>query len=43
MTMGIAGLLARGLTAVVGAEAAEVSYPSFWDTLSEFERPRTSF
>ncbi len=42
MAMGIAGLLARGITAVVGAEAADVSYPSFWDTLSEFESPRTS-
>jgi 3-phosphoshikimate 1-carboxyvinyltransferase len=33
MTMGIAGLLARGETAVTGAEAASVSYPEFWDSI----------
>ena len=33
MTMGIAGLVADGETTVVGAEAASVSYPEFWDTL----------
>ena len=33
MTMGIAGLMARGETTVSGAEAAAVSYPGFWDTL----------
>ena len=35
MTMAVAGLLARGETAVTGAEAASVSYPAFWDTLQE--------
>ena len=33
MTMAVAGLLAQGETVVGGAEAAGVSYPSFWDTL----------
>lgn len=37
MTMGIAGLLARGITAVVGAEAANISYPDFWQILAKFE------
>ena len=39
MTMGIAGLLAKGETVVEEAQAAHVSYPSFWDTLTELERP----
>jgi 3-phosphoshikimate 1-carboxyvinyltransferase len=34
MTMAIAGLLARGETTVDGAEAADVSYPGFWDTMA---------
>ena len=38
MTMGIAGLLARGETAVAGAEAANASYPGFWDTLHELQQ-----
>ena len=33
MTMAIAGLMARGETVVGGSEAADVSYPEFWDTL----------
>ena len=33
MTMAVAGLLADGETMVDGAEAASVSYPSFWDTI----------
>ena len=33
MTMGIAGLLAKGETTIVGAEDASVSYPDFWATL----------
>ena len=33
MAMGVAGLLARGETTITGAEAADVSYPGFWDTL----------
>ena len=36
MTMGIAGLLAKGETVVTGAEAATASYPDFWDTLQTF-------
>ena len=40
MTMGIAGLLARGETVVDGAEAASVSYPHFWDTLRELQKLR---
>ena len=35
MAMGVAGLLARGETTVTGAEAADVSYPGFWDTLHQ--------
>jgi 3-phosphoshikimate 1-carboxyvinyltransferase len=34
MTLGIAGLAATGQTVVDGAEAAAVSYPQFWDTVS---------
>ncbi len=33
MTMGIAGLLAKGETTVVEAEAASASYPDFWAAL----------
>jgi 3-phosphoshikimate 1-carboxyvinyltransferase len=39
MTMGIAGLLAKGETTVVGAEAASASYPDFWATLETLARP----
>ena len=38
MTMAIAGLVAKGETVVEGAEAAEVSYPGFWDTLASLAR-----
>lgn len=34
MTMAIAGLIADGETAIHDAEAAAVSYPTFWDTLA---------
>ena len=34
MTMAIAGLLARGETMVDGADAADVSYPDFWETMA---------
>jgi 3-phosphoshikimate 1-carboxyvinyltransferase len=34
MTMGIAGLIASGNTTISNAEAAEISYPSFWDELN---------
>ena len=33
MAMGVAGLLASGQTIVTGADAADVSYPGFWQTL----------
>ena len=33
MTMAVAGLTAIGETTIVGAEAADVSYPGFWRTL----------
>lgn len=33
MTMGIAGTIADGETTVDGADAADVSYPTFWGTL----------
>ena len=36
MAMGVAGLLASGQTTVTDAEAADVSYPRFWDTLHRF-------
>ena len=34
MTLGVAGLLAQGATTVRGAQAASVSYPSFWTDLN---------
>ena len=33
MTMGIAGTISDGETAIDGADAADVSYPTFWSTL----------
>ena len=33
MTMGIAGTISHGETAIDGADAADVSYPTFWSTL----------
>ncbi|MEE8442496.1 MAG: 3-phosphoshikimate 1-carboxyvinyltransferase, partial [Dehalococcoidia bacterium] len=33
MTLGIAGLLAKGETEIRGSEAASISYPGFWDDL----------
>ena len=33
MTMGIAGTIADGETTIEGSEAADVSYPEFWETL----------
>ena len=33
MTLGVAGLLARGETRVRGAEVVGISYPGFWDDL----------
>ena len=34
MTMAIAGIVAEGSTTITGAEAVDVSYPMFWDTLN---------
>ncbi len=34
MTMAVAGLVAQGETTVEGAEAADVSYPEFWDAMA---------
>ena len=42
MVMAVAGLLAEGQTVVDGAEAAAVSYPGFWDTLSSLGQPARS-
>ena len=33
MTMGIAGTISDGETAIEEADAADVSYPTFWSTL----------
>ena len=35
MALGVAGLLAQGETVVSGAEAADISYPTFWHDLEE--------
>jgi len=34
MTMAIAGIVAEGSTTITGAEAVDVSYPMFWNTLN---------
>ena len=34
MSLAVAGTLAAGQTTVLGAAAADVSYPTFWDTLA---------
>ena len=34
MTMAVAGLIAKGDTTIEQAEAADVSYPDFWETLA---------
>ena len=34
MTNGIAGLIAKGETTIINSEAADISYPTFWKTLS---------
>ena len=34
MTMAIAGIMAEGPTTITGAEAVDISYPMFWDTLN---------
>jgi 3-phosphoshikimate 1-carboxyvinyltransferase len=35
MSLAIAGLLAKGVTSIQGADAASVSYPSFWEHLDQ--------
>ena len=40
MTLGIAGLMASGKTVIDGAEAADVSYPDFWETLESLSSPQ---
>ena len=35
MTMAVAGLVASGETLIAESEAADVSYPAFWDTLKD--------
>ncbi|HAL47566.1 MAG: 3-phosphoshikimate 1-carboxyvinyltransferase [SAR202 cluster bacterium] len=37
MTMAVAGLVATGETAIEQAEAADVSYPGFWETLAALQ------
>ena len=39
MTMGIAGTIADGETTIDGADAADVSYPTFWGTLDSVSGP----
>ena len=39
MALAVAGLLADGETAVDGAQAADVSYPRFWEHLQELSSP----
>lgn len=38
MTLGIAGLLAEGMTTVQGAEIASISYPTFWNDLESLTK-----
>ena len=35
MTMAVAGLISSGETLIEESEAADVSYPEFWDTLED--------
>jgi len=38
ISMAIAGLVAKGDTVVEGADAADVSYPGFWETLQSLSK-----
>jgi 3-phosphoshikimate 1-carboxyvinyltransferase len=38
MAWAVAGLVANGETRIDGADAVDVSYPSFWATLEEIQR-----
>lgn len=42
MTLGIAGLIARGETVIEGTEVVDVSYPSFWEDLRKLTPPQFS-
>jgi len=37
MMLGVAGLVAGGETVIDGAEAADISYPAFWDDLDRIK------
>ena len=39
MALGVAGLLAEGETVVDGAEAANISYPRFWEHMLQLQEP----
>ena len=34
--LGISGLLTEGQTTITNAEAANISYPNFWDQIDNF-------
>jgi len=36
MMLGISGLLTEGQTTITNAEAANISYPNFWDQIDNF-------
>ena len=36
MMLGIAGLTIEGKTTITNAEAANISYPNFWDQIDNF-------
>ncbi|MBI4300913.1 MAG: 3-phosphoshikimate 1-carboxyvinyltransferase [Chloroflexi bacterium] len=38
MTLGVAGLVARGETIITGAESASISYPVFWDEMQRLAK-----
>jgi len=35
MSLAVAGLIAKGETAIKHAQVAQVSYPAFWQTLQQ--------
>ena len=41
MTLGIAGLIAKGSTVINGSEAAAVSYPDFWNIVKNLRTSKT--
>ncbi len=42
MTLGVAGLIAKGSTVINGSEAAAVSYPEFWDIVKSLSASQNS-